>query len=494
MSQGIRTFDTLLAVGGMLIAFLLLGPLLTIPLHIPLTYNEGWNAYLAQRAVGVDAGPLYPGPDTLVFNNYPPLSFYLVGAFGRYVVGDMIVAGRIVAMTSLLLSAVLLGICVRLLGGGRRGSLIASGLLLLYASTFFRDYIAMDDPQWLAHVLMLGGLTVLLRGQADGRYPARRVVVAALLVTAGGFVKHSLVGLPLAITIWLAVVRPQAAMAWLAAAVGGVAAGLAVTELLHGHAAFTDILEHHRVFRARRMVKAVERLLPLLPMMLIAGLAYRKRVAGDRPMLFLTLFLVISLVTGITQRLGEGVNYNAYFETMIALCLTTGLAVSRAFTAGLPFRRATIGPAALVGLAAVPLLVMMPWHLARAWSDIGDRAARAESWQPIIARIATSPGIAGCETLAACFWARKPFAVDLFNLNQSILTGGSIMGFDRMARTHAFGVFQYGAGSFIHKDAAGILTREPPLLELLQHGYAPAGVWGGGNVLLEAPNAGRHGS
>lgn len=494
MNQGIRTFDTLLAVGAVLIAFFLLGPLLTIPLHVPLTYNEGWNAYLAQRAAGLDAGPLYPGADTLVFNNYPPLSFYLVGAFGRYVVGDMIVAGRIVAATSLLLSAVLVGVCVRRLGGGRRGSLAASCLLLLYASTFFRDYVAMDDPQWLAHVLMLGGLTVLLQGRADGRYPWPRVVIAALLVTAGGFVKHSLVGLPLAITIWLVVVRPQAAMVWMLAAVGGVAAGLATTELLHGHAAFADILEHQRVFRARRMVKAVERLLPLLPMMLIAGLAYRRRMAGDRSMLFLTLFLVISLLTGILERLGEGVNYNAYFETMIALCLTTGLVVSRAFAAVLPFRRATLGPAALVGLAAVPLLVMMPWHLTRALGDISDRAARARSWQPVIARIATSPGTAGCETLAACFWARKPFAVDLFNLNQSILTGGSIMRFDRMARTHAFGVFQYGAASFIHKDAAGTLTRERPLLELLEHGYAPAGTWGGGNVLLEPPGTVRQGS
>jgi len=73
--------DALLLGGALLVALLLLEPLLMIPLHVPLNYNEGWNAYFAARAVGVAAGPLYPA-DGLAFNNYPPLSFYAVGALG----------------------------------------------------------------------------------------------------------------------------------------------------------------------------------------------------------------------------------------------------------------------------------------------------------------------------------------------------------------------------------------------------------------------------
>lgn len=481
LRKGIGRLDTLLLAGAVLIVFLLLGPLLTIPLRIPLSYNEGWNAYFDQLAVGAGAGPLYPAADSLVFNNYPPFSFYLVGAFGRYVVGDMIVAGRIVSITSLLASAVLLGVCVRRLGGGPRGGLAASGLLLLYSSTFFRDYVAMDDPQWLAHALMLGGLAVLLRDQK--RYPAGRVAVAVLLVAAGGFVKHNLVGLPLAVTIWLALVQPRAAAVWLAAAAAEVGLGLLATEILHRHAA-ADILGHHRVFQASRAKKAVERLIPLLPMLLIVGLAWRRRLPDDRPMLFAALFVAVSLVTGIPQRLGEGVYYNAHFETMIALCLTTGVAVSRASAAGLPLRGRAIGPAALLGFAVIPVLVMMPWQLKRAWGDIDHRAARARSWQPIIARIAASPGIAGCESLSLCFWAGKPFAVDLFNLDQSILTGGSIARFSGLAHAHAFAVFEYSGDSFDGDGAAGTPRRDPLLLELLEHGYAPAGAGPAGTVLL----------
>ena len=483
MGQGTGRFDTLLLAGAVLILFLLLGPLLTVPLHIPLNYNEGWNAYFAQRAIVAGAGPLYPAANSLVFNNYPPLSFYLVGAFGRYVVGDMIVAGRIVALASLLASAALLGVCVSLLGGRLRGSLAASGLLLLYSSTFFRDYVAMDDPQWLAHALMLGGLVVLLRSQA-ARYPAGRVAAAAALMVVGGFVKHNLVGLPIAVTIWLAMLQPRAAAVWLAASIGGVGLGLAATQMRFGHAALVDILAYHRVFRAGRVNKAFGPLIALLPMMLIAGLAFRRRLEGDRPMLFAALFVVISLLTGIVQRLGEGVYYNAHFETMIALCLTTGLAVSRISAAGLPFGSRAIGPASLLGFAVIPILVMMPWQLRRSWVDIDGRGARARSWQPTIARIAASPGSAGCESLSLCFWAHKPFAVDVFNLDQSILMGASIARFDGLAGAHAFGVFEYSGDSFSGTDAAGNPQADPLLLDLQEHGYTPIAKGPGEGLLL----------
>src|SRR5215472_15267788 len=74
-------------------------------LHVPLDPNEGWNAYRA--AAAMSGAPLYPPADALFFNNYPPLSFYLVGAFGR-LVGDNIVAGRIVSLASFASAGVLI--------------------------------------------------------------------------------------------------------------------------------------------------------------------------------------------------------------------------------------------------------------------------------------------------------------------------------------------------------------------------------------------------
>lgn len=488
MDYVIRKSDTLLLlIAGSLIVFFLLGPVLMIPLRIPLSYNEGWNAYFAARVVDARAGPLYPGTDSLVFNNYPPLSFYIVAALGHSIGGDLIVAGRLLALVSLLASAGLLAGCVRLLGGSIRGSLAAAACLLLYTSTFYRDYVAVDDPQWMGHALMLGGLAVLLVGYRTGRYPARRVIVAAMLMAAGGFVKHSLVGLPVAVTIWLFLVQPRAAMIWLVSAVAWVSFGLIATDTLIGPMAFTDILEHHRVFRLRRVVKAFERMLPLLPLMIVAVSAYRQRMRDERPIQLAALFCAVSLLSAVAQRFGEGVNYNAYFDMMIGLCLTLGLTLSAIQARERPAGRRGLGPVAAIGLVSIPLVVMMPWQIERAWDDIDGRLARARSWQPMIARLAEQPGLVGCETLSLCYWAGKPFAVDMFNLNQSILTGGSIAQFDALAGSHAFGLFEF-ATLFAKTDGRRSIKHDLLLENLLAHNYAVVATGPEESVILAPPS------
>src|SRR6267143_5594612 len=78
----------------------------TIPLRVSLDTNEGWNAY---QAVAAFAGGLYPHAPRFFFNNYPPLSFYLVGLAGRWT-GDPIVAGRLIACAAFAALAVMLGL------------------------------------------------------------------------------------------------------------------------------------------------------------------------------------------------------------------------------------------------------------------------------------------------------------------------------------------------------------------------------------------------
>ncbi|MGI4977189.1 MAG: hypothetical protein ACRYG6_09630, partial [Janthinobacterium lividum] len=463
--RGVPLPGALLAAGAALVALLLLQPLLRIPLHVPLNYNEGWNAYLDARAAGLQPGQLYPS-DGLVFDNYPPLSFHLVGALGRLAALDMIVAGRIVAAASLLASAALAGLCVARLGGSARAGLAASMLLLLYAATLFRGYVAMDDPQWLAHALMLGGLAVLLRDPGAARIPLGQVASAALLVTAGGFVKHSLVALPLAATAWLALLRPRAAAAWLAAAAGAVAAGALATALEHGTGAFAAVLAHRRVFAAARLAPALGDQAAFLPMLLVAALVWHaRRRPSDPAALFAALFVAASLLTGTVQRLGEGVNINAHFETLSALCIATGLAVSRA--AAVPRRGRP--PAALLALAALPALAMAPGTLWRSWDQARAAPALARAWAPVIERIRAAPGLAGCEMPSLCFWAGKPFVVDQFNLGQSVDTGAPIAPFHALA----FGIFEYGAHAYRRATTPGPQRRDPLLADLLARGYAP---------------------
>ncbi len=495
-----RSFDGLLLAGLVLLAFQLLGPVLTIPLHIPVNYNEGWNAALDTRAVTSGVGPLYPPPDSFLFNNYPPLGFYLVGWFGRYVFGDMIVAGRVIALLSLIGAATLTGLCVRDLGGRLRAGLAAGLLMLLYVACYFRQYVAVDDPQWLAHAIMLGGLAVLLRDRGldrltAGEVPVTKLVGAALLVVAAGFVKHNLIALPGALTVWLIVSNRRAAAVWIASGLVGLAIGALLTALLHGDAAFADVLHHRRVFRAGLMKHAISALAPLLPMAAVAiGVPLLGRRRGSAPgrtgLRFVALFGSIAFVTGVGQRMGEGVYYNAHFETLIAVCLGLGLAISPALEPPAPPRRLPVGPVALCCFAALPILCAWPWHLPRAWADIHDRSSRAAAWQPVIARIAAVDGPVGCLMASLCWWAGKPSEVDMFNLTEkSVVAGGPLAAFRSVVARQRFALFQDDPKSFIHNDAVRRLGFDP-VMSVFANTYAPVAAGPNGVVLLAPIKAG----
>ncbi len=65
-----------IAIGlGALVTFI--APLSMLFRTIPRNYNEGWNAFWAQATTHGQA--LYASAESLVSNNYPPLSFFIVG-------------------------------------------------------------------------------------------------------------------------------------------------------------------------------------------------------------------------------------------------------------------------------------------------------------------------------------------------------------------------------------------------------------------------------
>ena len=493
-----RGLDIVLMVGLVLLGFQLLGPVLTIPLHVPLNYNEGWNAIFDTRAVSSGHGPLYPPAGTFVFNNYPPLGFYLVGALGRFVFGDMIVAGRVVALLSLLGSAAMVALCLRYLGAGRRAGLVSAVLLLLFVNSYFKKYVAVDDPQWLAHAFMLGGLTVLLgsggvRARIGHRPSAARLVVGALLMVSGGFVKHNLVALPISVTLWLLWLDRRAASVWLATALLAMSAGIGAIAVSFGDNAFADILHHQRVFRVGLANHALTGLAPLMPMAIVMvamlWLGWRHSSAEKRAgLLLVALFGGIAVPTGIVQRMGEGVYYNAHFETLIAVCLGFGLALSSVCIRPLTWRNRQAGPAALSVFVAMPLICAWPWHLPRAWRDIDSRNVQAAAWQPVIDRIAATEGPVGCLMISLCWWAGKPSEIDMFNLTESIVVGGPVAALRADVLQKRFALLQDFPKSFTHMDAVRQLGYDP-VMTLFAKTYAPVAYGPDGAVLL-APKDG----
>src|SRR5215469_14305598 len=65
----------------LLAAFFLVWPLWRLQFPMEIAENEGWNAYFADAVAS--GGVLYPPTDTLIVNNYPPLSFYALGLAAR---------------------------------------------------------------------------------------------------------------------------------------------------------------------------------------------------------------------------------------------------------------------------------------------------------------------------------------------------------------------------------------------------------------------------
>jgi hypothetical protein len=68
-------FDVRAQIGlvALLAVYFMVWPVWRAGFPIEIAQNEGWNAYHADAAMG--AAALYPPTDTLIVNNYPPLSF-----------------------------------------------------------------------------------------------------------------------------------------------------------------------------------------------------------------------------------------------------------------------------------------------------------------------------------------------------------------------------------------------------------------------------------
>src|ERR1700736_301720 len=75
---------------------LVLQNLIAVPFVFERNYNEGWNVYNTQRFF---ADEVVYDDNLWRVNNYPPVSFLVVGGLDR-IVGDLLLSGRLVALLS----------------------------------------------------------------------------------------------------------------------------------------------------------------------------------------------------------------------------------------------------------------------------------------------------------------------------------------------------------------------------------------------------------
>jgi hypothetical protein len=367
----------------------------------------------------VSGGQLYPPMDALVSNNYPPASFFLVGLLGQ-LVGDPILAGRAVALLGFLLVAINIGIWLSLNGVRSSVAILTAAAFVMTLDALAHGMIATDDPQWLAHGLVTTGLVVLWRKTA----PTSRVAASAALIMFGGWLKHLVIPLPLALAIWLARTNRRVFWRWTAVAVA--LAGLLLFATIHGYGRnFLDgVLHAPRRFMIGRSILMAYAVFPaLFPISCLAALSWR-HLSGNRAAQFALLYFILAALNALIAGGGDGVSENAFFDVAIAASLAAGLTLEEF----LPRFSSTYPRQYLLKAA-----LLLPALILAAWMPFGLRT-NIERLRSLSAEIQATPADiqfmrqrgaqqAACESLSLCFWSGAPFNIDFFNFGQKIKMG-----------------------------------------------------------------------
>jgi MFS family permease len=404
-----------LAVG---IAVLLAAPIHRVFLEVPGDSNEGWNAYHALLALS--GGVLYPPMDSFISTNYPPLSFFIVGGLGRWL-GDDIIAGRLIALASLLAVAVSVFLLTRLLGGRSFFAAVAALLFLFYFGIHAAPYVAMDDPQLLGHAFITLGAWCFFEARSSAR-PWPRILLSSLCCVAGVMIKQNLIVLPLALFLWSVLYERRLALRWTSASLILGLGAMALAVAVYGPHMLPGIFLHQRVMSLHILEYNIVRfIVPLMPLVTLAVLlgaaAWRKP-----PVVFALIYAAVAGALGLFFLTGRGCDVNIVFDLAIALCLCAGLAGEEALSA-LGGRARPWAPAAIGWVIASGCTPGFAAALADAAGSLRDEDSMRRDYAELIAQIAASPGPVACEMLSLCYWAHRDFDIDTHNYLQKMLKG-----------------------------------------------------------------------
>jgi hypothetical protein len=387
-----------------------------LPLEVD--YDEAWNAWQTQAALG--AGPLYPARDALIANNYPPLSYFIVGWSAKLAGMDLILAGRLGSLIGLGASAGAVAVTVRQLGGSRAAAALGAGWYLATMMRSCSGFVGMNDPTLLALGMMAWALVLFIH-----RYRNERSTdVAILLMVVAGFVKHCLIATPATVLIWLWLQGDyRKAMRATLVGVSAAAIGLATCTAVFGWAFVEQLFLYKRHFYVWPLW--VARQLIILAVALACGLlwAWRRRTAEAR---LVFIYLAAALGAFVLGRCTGAVGINAIFELVLATAIALALALD-GIDAWIPKQLSpeTARWAVLVGVTAI----MLHSHNPRAhlfWFSPEFHRATALQIQAAdteIARVRELPGVVRCSTMTVCYRAGKGFVYDQTAMDERLSSG-----------------------------------------------------------------------
>jgi hypothetical protein len=422
MKRFLARFDTRaqIALLALLALYFLVWPVWRAQFPIEIAPNEGWNAYNADAAMG--AGALYPPADMLIVNNYPPLSFYVLGWLGR-IFGDPLYVGRVVSLLSVLGLGALIARVVLQLGAGGAGAAIAGLWFIATMARSYNRFVGMDDPQLTAQLIMLAALSWFLARDKAGKSAEPPI----LLMVLAGFWKHNIIAMPATVLAWLWL--RDGVRAWRPTAVGAAAAviGLAICVAVYGDVFLANLFTP-RPYSIRRAIDGIGRAQWIIPALIIWAFwawGERKTLAAR----FTGLWIGIGFAAFVVQWGGEDILDNAQFDLVIATAVGIGVAFGHigaskfARRHGVEAARATVVLILVVRLLATfrtePFLILFdPAY--RAQFYVHARAAREDA-----ERVASIPGPVACTLKIICRMAGKPYVWDDFRTDMMIYSGAA---------------------------------------------------------------------
>ena len=415
-------WPAILALAGLVAAVLMLSPMAAMFGHGSTCYNEGWNAFYIRDTI--QGKPLYGAPPGLTGNNYPPLSFHLLGLLSRVLSptgADLNLIGRWVALVSLAGVAVLCGAIVRRLTASTPLAAYTAFVVVVWMAVFKSDRIAMNDPQLLGTVFSLLGLYVYIR------FPDRPVwlVISAAVFTASVFTKHNLLAFPAAVGLHLLWERKWRNLAiWGAAGVAGTVAMLLWTRAVDGPFFLANLLLPRT--RTAWLIHLTDYAV-FFPTAIVLAFVWALHQRKNSPRFVLALAFFTTNFIAAAFAGGYGVDRNIFFDPMFTLAMIGSL-VFFEFAPGLSAALAggmwtALPLAALLLAPSLGILLELPFRLRLESLEFHSVARRSADLDFTVNLLRQRSGPALCEDMLVCFEAGKPLLYDPFSVNNRIKLG-----------------------------------------------------------------------